>query len=89
MDPTFVCQREELQQKVNLHQRFTAGHGDAAAVVKGLVALIIFQDFLRLHERSRIHLPRVRVVTVRTTHRTSLHKHYISHAGAVNCSKGL
>ena len=72
-----------------LHQAIEAKEGVKVASESKTFATITFQNFFRLHEGARVHLPRVRVMAVCTPHRTTLHKDHVAHAGAVDCSKGL
>ena len=34
-------QREQIYEKINLHQRLAAGHGDTARLIEGLIALVL------------------------------------------------
>ena len=44
MDILLLCQTEQIQQEIHLHQRFPTCHSDAAAFIEADIAFILFND---------------------------------------------
>ena len=89
MNTMFLCQSEQIDQEINLHQRLPSGHGDTAALIERAVTLEIVYDLLRISQSTVSHGPCVRIMAIRTSHGTSLYKYDISHAGAVYGSEAF
>ena len=89
VDALLFCLFKQLQQKIDLQQRFPAADGDAApaapvaAVTKGPLQHVFRIGF------AVSHLPGVCVVTELTAHRTALQKDDVANARTVDRSEGL
>ena len=90
MDSSFLGQGEQVDQEIHLHQRLTAGDGQAAAVgVERLVLLVLLDDVGRFHESAAVQVPGIRIVAVGTAHGTALHEYHEARAGSVDGSKAF
>ena len=84
----FLHQPEELGHEVQLHQRFTAGNGDAAVVLpvrlvaNRLVEQLACGHFLRLADRRRA--PCVGVMAEFAAQRTAVEENGAANAGAIH-----
>ena len=82
--------REELNQKINLHEGFSAGDGQAAAVgVERAVSFVLLNNIGGFHHGASCHGPGVRIVTISTSHGASLYEHNKTRAGSVNGAEAL
>ncbi len=89
MNAALVCHRKSSSRKSSCINGSPPVTVMPPPFVERFVALIIFENLRRLHQRAGIHLPRVGIVTISTSHRTALHKNYVADAGAVNSSKKI
>ena len=84
VDQLLLGQLKQLQQKIDLHQGFAAGDGDAAGRIECLVPLIFLDQGLGGPDRAGIHFPGIRIMAVLAPHGTALEKDDESNAGAIH-----
>ena len=89
MDVSFFAFCKEFDQKIRLHERFAACHGNAALCVKTFIALILFENFGHFHDGAACHCPGIGIVTVCAAHGTALYEYNESCARTVNGSEGF
>ena len=84
VDSLCLGQGEQLQNKVDLHQGFAAGDGDAALAVESFITVVFLKNRLGRADRAGIHFPGVGVMAVLAPHGAALKKHHEPDAGAVH-----
>ena len=48
MDILLLCQTEQIQQEIDLHQWFSACHGDTAAFVEADIPLVLYAGSIKV-----------------------------------------
>ena len=85
-----MCLLEKFCNKLHLHQSLTTAHGDTTFIAPiSAIAQSLFKQFVGCHMFAHSRLPRVWVMTILTSHRTSLHEHYEPYTRSIYRPKGL
>ena len=85
-----MCLLEKFCNKLHLHQSLTTAHGDTTFITPiSAIAQSLFKQFVGCHLFAHSRLPRVWVMTIQTSHRTSLHEHYEPYTRSIYRPKGL
>ena len=89
VDILLLRQTEELQHKVQLHQRLTAGDSNAAFGIEGCVSFILPDQGLGRTQRTCVHFPGVRIMAILAAHGTALEKNHKPYTGAIHRAKAF
>ena len=90
IDAALMCFLEKFDEKVYLHQGFSAAHGDAALVSPiTLESLCLIQQVIGTPLFSYPRLPGIRVVAELAAHRTPLQENQKSDAWSIYRTKAL
>ena len=89
VDTPLLCLLEQLGEKGQLGQRFAAGGGDAAALIKALVLLVLVQKLVGGHHLAAGKGPGVRVVAEGAPHGAALKEHHEPDARPVHSAEAF
>ncbi len=90
VDTVLFAELKKLEKEIYLHEGFSAGNGQTAAVlIEALVTVILLEDILCLHIGATRHLPGIRVMTVSASHGAAFEKYNEPCAGSVYGSEAF
>ena len=90
VNAVLFCLAEQLDQEVNLQQRFSAAYGNAALFAPVIfVAERLFQHLIRGLPVGIFRRPGVRVVAELAAHVAALHENHVAYARSVDGSEAL